>query len=106
MQKCYEDLIASARKGSIYLLMSLLLQIASMDLAHAQTKTVNGRVISLDGGLLGVNVLEKGTNNAAITNSNGQYSIKVAEDAILVFSYVGFLSESISVAGKSTRMSS
>src|SRR5215217_7574754 len=102
MQKCYDDLIASARKGGIYLLTALLVQVALVNLAYAQTRTVNGRVTSLDGSLPGVNVLEKGTNNAAITNSSGQYSIKVAEDAVLVFSYVGFLSESISVVGKST----
>lgn len=101
MQKCYNDLIASAKKTGTYLFLALLLNAASVVFAQAQSKTITGRVTSLDGALPGVNVLEKGTNNAAITNSSGQYSIKVAPDAVLVFSYVGFMSESIDVTGKS-----
>ncbi|WP_138483934.1 SusC/RagA family TonB-linked outer membrane protein [Dyadobacter bucti] len=101
MQKCYINPIASAKKASTYLLYALLLQAISAGLASAQTNTVTGKVTSSDGGLPGVNILEKGTNNAAITDTDGQYSIRVPKDAELVFSYVGFLTEYVKVSGRS-----
>jgi TonB-linked SusC/RagA family outer membrane protein len=49
----------------------------------------------------GVNIIEKGTQNGTATNVDGNYSIVVSnEDAVLVFSFVGYLTEEISVAGK------
>ncbi len=101
MKKCYKTWIAFGMKGGVHLLFVLLLQTAFASLSIAQSKTISGRITSSGEPLPGVTVLEKGTNNAAISNSSGQYTIKVAEDAVLVFSYVGFLSESISVANKS-----
>ncbi len=52
-------------------------------------------------GLPGVTVLEKGTSNGTITDANGEYNISVNEDAVLVFSYVGFGTQEISVNGRS-----
>ncbi|RMA64491.1 TonB-dependent receptor [Ulvibacter antarcticus] len=49
-----------------------------------------------------VNVVEKGSNNGVITSENGDYSITVNDDATLVFSYVGFGTQEIDVAGQST----
>ncbi len=66
--------------------------------------TVKGRVTSEDGEpLIGVSVLEKGTNRGVITDINGDYSIQVTnENAILVFSYVGFTAREIPVRNAST----
>lgn len=53
--------------------------------------------------LPGVNVLEKGTTNGTVTDASGQYSLNVAnENAVLVFSYIGFVSEEVSVNNQST----
>ena len=46
-----------------------------------------------------VSVKEKGTNNAAITNFDGKYSIKVGDNAVLVFSSMGYASEEGTVTG-------
>ena len=52
--------------------------------------------------LPGVNILEKGTLNGTVTDINGKYSITVpSPDAILEFSFIGYLQEEISVAGRS-----
>ncbi|MFC5409782.1 SusC/RagA family TonB-linked outer membrane protein [Larkinella bovis] len=63
-------------------------------LAHAQTvRTVQGQVIdrSTNEPLPGVNVLIKGTVSGASTDAAGKYSLQVKEDnAVLVFSYVGY----------------
>ncbi|MBT1710733.1 TonB-dependent receptor [Fulvivirgaceae bacterium PWU5] len=64
--------------------------------------TVSGRVLSADDeqGLPGVNVVEKGTSNGTITDSDGNYSLRVPDDAVLVFSFVGYSQQEIAVGGK------
>lgn len=72
-------------------------------LSSHQARQVNGRVISEEDGqgLPGVNVVEKGTTNGTVTNSDGVYSLNVNVGAILVFSSVGFASEEIEVGNQS-----
>lgn len=68
----------------------------------AQEKTVTGTVVSSEDGLEipGVNVVEKGTNNGTSTDFDGNYSITVSSDnAVLVFSYIGYVSQEQSVSG-------
>lgn len=50
--------------------------------------------------LPGVTVLEKGTTNGAITDADGSYTVSVAENATLVFSFIGFESQEISIGGR------
>ncbi len=66
-----------------------------------QEIVVKGKIIDVDGiPLPGVNVVEKGTTNGTITDYNGEYTISISSpDAILSFSYVGYLTEEIEVAG-------
>ncbi|MEO9870682.1 SusC/RagA family TonB-linked outer membrane protein [Ekhidna sp.] len=51
-------------------------------------------------GLPGVTVQEKGTTNGVITDIDGRFKVSVADDAILVFSYLGFESEEIAINGQ------
>ncbi len=64
--------------------------------------TVTGQVIGSDfgGGLPGANVLEKDTDNGTVTDIDGNYSISVSEDAILVVSYVGYETMEVPVQGR------
>ncbi len=79
----------------LFLLMGL-----STVLVNAQT-TISGNITDENGeSLAGVTVLEKGTGNGTITDMNGDYSITVAEDAVLVVSYVGYISEEFTVQGR------
>ncbi len=66
-----------------------------------QQLTVTGTVTDESGiPLPGVNVLVNGTTIGVITDRNGEYSIEVpSADAVLHFSYVGFVSQDISVSG-------
>ncbi len=67
--------------------------------------TVTGKVTSSDDGtaLPGVNVYVKGTQNGTITDGEGKYTLAVSDDnGVLVFSYIGFTTQEISVAGRST----
>lgn len=51
--------------------------------------------------LPGVNVIEKGTNNGTVSDFDGNFTIEVNENAILVFSYLGFQKQEISVDSQS-----
>jgi TonB-linked SusC/RagA family outer membrane protein len=66
-----------------------------------QAKKVTGRVSDAMGPLIGATVMEKGTSNGAVTDMDGNFIINVSPQATLVISYVGFISQEISVAGKS-----
>jgi TonB-linked SusC/RagA family outer membrane protein len=75
-------------------------------LAHsiqAQT-TISGRVVSLAEStvLPGVNVVVKGTTQGTTTDENGQYKIVANEGDILVFSFIGFLSEEVKVSARTS----
>ena len=66
---------------------------------------INGLVTSLNDNqpLPGVTVIELGTTNGTITDDDGKYTITVSSsNAILRFSFMGFLPEEIDVSGQST----
>ena len=66
---------------------------------------VSGTVSALDSGepLPGVNVIVKGTNKGTTTDSDGKFSIAVEnEDAVLVFSFIGFKVREIGVGTATT----
>lgn len=80
-------------------LLALALTFACIADVWAQIP-VKGRVTSGDGsnGLPGVNVIVKGTATGTITDTDGRFSLDVpSRVSILVFSYVGHLSEEITV---------
>ena len=54
------------------------------------------------GGLVGVNVLVKGTSNGTMTDVNGGYSIGATPSDVLVFSFVGYTSQEITVGNRSS----
>lgn len=66
----------------------------------AQEK-VTGVVTDTNGvPLLGVNVIQKNTSNGTTTDFDGNFElIPTTEDAVLVFSYVGFTTREVAVSG-------
>ena len=52
--------------------------------------------------MIGANVVEKGTTNGTITDVNGNFSLDVNNEAVLLISYIGYNTQEISVIGKST----
>lgn len=60
-------------------------------MAAQQTRTVSGQVVDSNGeSIIGANVMEKGTTNGTITDFDGKFSLKVAPNATLVISYIGY----------------
>lgn len=77
----------------------------AVNMMQAQTRSaidVKGSVTDgLGNPLIGVNVAVKGKAMGVLTNLNGEYSIKVPSDtASLIFSYVGFKSQTIKVGSR------
>jgi iron complex outermembrane receptor protein len=70
----------------------------------AQQTTVSGTVTGAESGepLPGVSIVEKGTQNGTTTNMEGEYSITLPEDAVLTFSFVGYVTQEIPVDGRTT----
>jgi len=65
--------------------------------------TVTGTVSDSGGPIPGVNVLVRGSSSGAVSDFDGKYTMNnIPEDAVLVFSYVGFVTQEISVNGQST----
>jgi TonB-dependent starch-binding outer membrane protein SusC len=70
----------------------------------AQGKTITGNVSDEKGNSLpGVTVVVKGTNVGITTDIDGKYTLNVAkETSLLVFSFIGMVSQEIPVAGKTS----
>lgn len=82
-------------------LLSLLLMIPVW--VCAQNITVKGTVKDTSGeSMPGVNVLQVGTTNGIITDINGQYQMSVPSNAKLTFSFIGYVTQTVQVAGKTT----
>ena len=75
-----------------------MLALVSINFATSQ---VTGKVSGSDGTpIAGVNVVEKGTSNGAISDFDGNYQISAASNATLVFSYVGYETQEVAVANQ------
>jgi TonB-linked SusC/RagA family outer membrane protein len=70
---------------------------------EVDVQTVTGKVVDEKGGpLAGVSVSEKGTKNGVVTDANGNYKIQVsADNAVLLFSYVGYNPKTEPLNGRS-----
>jgi len=73
-------------------------------ISFAQDRTVTGKVTSADDGtgIPGVNILEKGTTNGTVSDSDGNFRINVGANATLVFSFVGYSTQEVAVGSQSS----
>jgi TonB-dependent starch-binding outer membrane protein SusC len=76
--------------------------IFALNVYGQQMVTVNGTVTDAQGQPLpGATVLEEGTTNGTVTNSDGNYTINVPGNATLQFSFVGMTTQSVAVNSRS-----
>jgi hypothetical protein len=52
--------------------------------------------------LPGVSVIIEGTTIGTVSDYEGKYSIEVEDDDVLVFSFIGYVTEKVPVSGKTT----
>jgi TonB-linked SusC/RagA family outer membrane protein len=68
----------------------------------AQGRTVTGVITdNANAPMPGVNITVKGTTNGTISDANGKYSIVADPGNTLVFSFIGFVSQEITVGNRS-----
>ena len=65
-----------------------------------QSRKITGTITDAKGEpLLGVNVVVKGTTNGTITDLDGKYVLEVEPNAILVISYIGYVTQQTPASG-------
>ena len=79
----------------------LLVGLIGISSLFAQQLQVKGTVVDAATAepLIGVKVLEKGTNNGTITNFDGEFSLSVPTGVPIVISYIGYLTKEINATG-------
>src|SRR4051812_11097904 len=75
---------------------TILLLFLLPSIAFSQTLSIKGKITD-DAGLpiTGVTVQEKGTSTATVTDTEGNYMLTIHPKATLLFSHVGFLTQSV-----------
>ena len=95
--------LLSGTDNTYTLLENNLIVITPKNLIIRQENRVTGSVLDAATGepLPGVNILIEGTLQGVTTDADGKYAIDVpGSDAVLVFSYVGYLTQKISLSGR------
>ncbi|HMI01704.1 MAG TPA: carboxypeptidase-like regulatory domain-containing protein, partial [Pedobacter sp.] len=84
-------------------LTGLLLTFILPFMANAQSKLVSGTVTDQLGGLIpGTTVLIKNTKTLVQTDGTGRFKIQASPADQLVFSYLGFTSQTVTIGTKTT----
>ncbi len=89
----------------LMLLIFLLAGIQTSAMADEfQQRRISGRILDANGdGLAGVNILEKGTTNGAISEANGGFNISTSTaNPVLSFSFIGYLTQEIVVGSQNS----
>ena len=88
------------KNRSFYLVfISVFLLLGNLQ-AEAQTgRTISGIVVSEVGNepLIGVNVVQKGTTNGAVTDLDGRFTLTVPDGSILQITYIGYQEQLLTV---------
>ncbi|MBR5085245.1 MAG: TonB-dependent receptor [Prevotella sp.] len=83
----------------------LLFLLCSLPLGALAQSLVKGTVIDGAGEpVIGATVRVQGTDTGAVTDFNGEFSVPAASNATLVISYVGYVTETVSVHGQDNIM--
>ncbi|MEA5127580.1 MAG: SusC/RagA family TonB-linked outer membrane protein [Proteiniphilum sp.] len=68
-----------------------------------QKKRITGTVTDGEGmSIIGANIVEAGTTNGTITDTDGKFSLDVENNASIRVSYIGYLEQNINTAGRSS----
>ena len=88
-----KDMFKNYCKKRLILITLLMVSVIPLISAQGLVK-VTGRVFGQQKEpLIGASILERGTSNGTITDLNGEYTLQVQKDAVLVFSYIGYVSQ-------------
>jgi len=80
----------------------VFLCLISFGVINAQTKTIEGKVTADGIPLPGANVVVKGSSNGVSTDFNGLYQIEAKTNDILVFMYLGYVTQEVTIKDQTT----
>ncbi|MFY0626729.1 MAG: TonB-dependent receptor [Reichenbachiella sp.] len=65
--------------------------------------TITGKISDENGeGLPGASIIAEGTSSGTTSDLDGNYKVAVSEDAVLVVSFIGYTTQKINIAGRSS----
>jgi len=80
------------------LVLALIMVVGTI---QAQTVKVNVKDSSGEG-VIGASIIEKGTKNGGITDLDGNFTIKLTGNNLIVISYIGMKTQTVNVKGKTS----
>ncbi len=86
----------TAPLNKLFFLISFL-SLSNAALSQAVTGTVTD---AADKPMSSVTVLVKGTDRATLTDNEGKFSVRASGNDVLLFSYVGYLTQEVPINGR------
>lgn len=101
----YYQLMKTTQKNKVFtlqkhtfLLVFIIFSFVLSETAYGQQKAISGKVTDQNGTpLIGVTILESDSENGVSTDFDGNYTINTSENADLIFSYIGYLTQRIKI---------
>jgi len=83
----------------------ILLSVAEKPAPTQTQSPIRGVIVDNTGEpIIGANIVVKGTTNGVISDINGEFSITASQGSVLVFSYIGYLPQEVTI-GTQTQLS-
>ena len=96
-----DDVVYEVKGSQIVLSPKGIIDVAGN--LQTNEKTIAGSIVDSNGeAIIGANIIESGTTNGTVTDIEGNFSLNVKADAIVHVSYIGYLSQEINTANKTT----
>jgi len=103
MRNYKKNKLASYFSRRLGILLTMLCLVFFQATGFGQTKSISGTVSTNDGELLpGVSIVIKGTVQGTVTDIDGKFQLNVSDDDFLQLSFIGYESQEIPVAGRTT----
>ncbi len=85
-------------------LLTVAVLLIGLGAANAQQVSISGQVTGAEDGapLPGVTIIQQGTTNGTVTDMDGNYSISVPQNSVLVFSFIGMETQEVTAAQTAT----
>src|SRR3712207_5406920 len=69
--------------------------------AQTPTHTIKGQVTDTSNDpIIGASIMVKGTHNGTISDTEGRFSIDATQSAVLVVSYIGYITQEVKTTGR------
>jgi TonB-linked SusC/RagA family outer membrane protein len=101
--QCLSEAFGNTKVKYIFENDYIVLTTRNISITQQLKKQITGAVTDEQGEpIIGANVVEKGTTRGIVTDVNGNFSLPVAENAILQISFIGFVTQEITIGSQTT----